>query len=213
MTPSKNIQENVQEFLYGRNITLYDYCQYVEVLDVKLQDSPNPPLVSLSHIQRDVFRKYEGNPVLHDAIYGKQSIEYSLLDLSKVNKGIRKVLPWKRDEAHNDRLLQIGELLPEPEYLKTRGILYPDNVTTFVVGSAALSFIGFNLLINYVSPHTSLNPEQLALWQKNWGLYAPSIMSFIFAPMFGSLSNRPRFGNLPLDQAKYLDGKVEEFYR
>ena len=41
----------------------------------------------------------------------------------------------------------------------------------------------------------------------------PTAMSALIAPTFGLLTNMRRFTGLPIDEAKYLDGKVQEFYK
>jgi len=205
------ISYKYKEILSDMDITLHNYCKEIESIDNKLRILGSSQIIDVPKIQKKMFHLYENNPVLYDAIKGKQSIEDSLEELGSVNKGIRKILPWRKDKAHNERIKQIRELISEPAQLKTSGILIPDNFITTVSEVAAVMFGAFYLMEKFLPLDPSLSPEALEnLHQMNH--YTPIFVSSTLGPIFGALENRFRFRKLPLDEAKYLDEKVKEFY-
>ena len=169
-------------------------------------------MIDVEKMQKDMFYLYESNPILYDAMQGQQSIEDSLEELGHVNKGIKKILPWRKDKVNNERLEQIGELISKPSYLKTRGIFVPDNVITAGVEIAAFSFGVFYLGTRFlVTPN--YDPEQLQNDIHFYHVVLPAITSVLFTFSLGSLLNYERFTKLPIDEAKYLDGKIKELYK
>jgi hypothetical protein len=199
--------------------TLYSQMKNIEgmVTDlVNLGSSIKNPEHSTSQMQEKIFTRYERNPVLCDAIQGKQSIEQSLDELAGINNGLAgKFFPRRKNKAHNDRLKDLGELIDEPKYLRESGILAPDNFVS-VTALVAAGVFGFCYLMSEISSFPSrindLNPEQLkqALYAQR--VLIPAAISVVLAPGLGALATAIRFKKLPIDQARYLDGKVNEFY-
>ncbi|MCA9477736.1 MAG: hypothetical protein KC535_01155 [Nanoarchaeota archaeon] len=169
--------------------------------------------VDVEGMQKNLFQSYEQNQVFSDAILKKQSIEDSLLELERVNKGVRKILPWEKNNAHNQRLSQLGELIAPPYHLKTQGVLAPDNfiTSTLEMGAAgfALSYMVFRFLF---SPTPDASPEEVQQLM-NLKLLLPTVTTAIISPFYGFLTNLQRFNSLHTDQAVYLDKKIQEFYK
>lgn len=179
--------------------TLYERYQKIQETNTLSKEYSGFGLRNLEGVERDLFQEYENNPVFYDAIHGRQTIEESLEELALVNKGIRKILPWKKDEEHNERLKQIGELVTKPFHLRTAGIFCPDNfITTFLEVTPLL--YGFGCLINQYSPFPASSPGEILMLSASFGL------------IMGVGTNFGRRGKLPIDEAKYLDEKVKEFY-
>ncbi len=166
-------------------------------------------------IQEDLMREYEENPVLDDAIKDKISVEDSLLELGVVNKGIRKVLPRRKNKAHNERLEYLGELIEEPTQLRANGIFWPDNFVTTAayttIAISAICYFGAEPFIRnlYVNP----DPASLARDIKDYQTIIPLTYSAIAAPMLGIGTNLGRFHSLPTKQAKYIDKKVNQLHK
>ena len=91
----KNEASKLNEFL-----NLKDYEVYKHIVD-------SIPQVDIIKTQQSLMEEYEKNPVFYDAIQKRLTIEESLMELSKINKGIRKFLPRMKNNAHNEKLKQI----------------------------------------------------------------------------------------------------------
>jgi hypothetical protein len=186
--------------------TLYERVKYVERIDENLKNLVSYNQIDLSELQRKIFQIYDKNPVLYDAIQKKQTIEESLEELGKVNKGIRKILPWRKDKIHNERLEQLGELISEPYHLHTSGIFAPDNLITAGAEITAMAFGSSYFLLEYLFPPSpNLDPH--------FKVVMATSLSALFVPTLGLGMNLNRFSKLPRDEAKYLDEKVQEFYK
>lgn len=110
--------------------TLYSQLTDVEEMDERLKELKSLSSIDVPKLQKELFERYEKNPVLYDAMQYKQSVSESLEELAQINKGVRRILPWRKDEVHNKRLEQIGELIYAPYHLQTAGIFMPDNLVT-----------------------------------------------------------------------------------
>jgi hypothetical protein len=191
--------------------TLYSQLTDVEEMNEKLKELKNPNLIDVPSLQKELFECYEKNPVLYDAMQDKQSVNESLEELTQINKGIKKILPWRKDKVHNERLKQMGKLIYSPSHLYTTGIFTPDNLITTGVYTTAMAFGMFWLF----EPSLTFNPTSKVV-QELFQFKVPLATSALMAPLFGLMTNFPRFNNLfsiSKEQAKYLDGKVEEFFR
>jgi len=124
-----------------------------------------------------------------------------------VNKGIRKILPRRKDKIHNERINQIGKLIKKPYQLEKNGLFFPDNIINFMVEVGALSFL--------VSPSGNLLLNKISSQQKEiFNLYIPLFLTGTLGVGLGSLVNSYfRSGKLPFDEAKYVDAKIKEFYK
>ena len=193
--------------------TLYEQAKDIERMDERLRDRNSSNQIKVAELQRNLFQRYGKNPVLYAAIQGRQSVEESLLELGQINKGIRKILPWGRNKGHNERLKQLGELVSEPYHLQTSGILVPDNLITTGVELIAMAFGVSYFLAKYLVALTpDTNSEEFQQTMHTLQVVMPNV-TYVLAPMFGLLINSRRFRRLPTDEAKYLDGKVQEFYK
>ncbi len=193
--------------LYWRVIELND----AQVIAAELGGSFN-----LLELRKNLFKEYEGNPVLDDAIEGRQSIEQSVRELGKKNRGIRKILPWRKDEAHNERLKYLDELVPGTKHLQTSGIFNPDNLITGVAEGIPSAFLLMHVVVKYLmSNMVVINPNlEPALYQHvvyGYQVVLPAAMSAVFGIAFAYAGNRPRFNSLLIKRAKYLDNIIESF--
>ncbi len=189
--------------------TLYEKAKDIEIMDERLRNLNSSNMIDVAELQRNLFERYESNPVLYDAMQGRQSVEESVEELGQVNKGIRKILPWGINKGHNERLKQLGELVSEPYHLRTFGIFTPDNLITTGAETTALTF-GITYLM---SRYLFTPPEEFQQTLHTFQVAIPTIVSALMAPVFGVGMNLRRFTGLPTDKAKYLDGKVQEFYK
>lgn len=172
------------------------------------------PQIDIAKVQKNLMKKYENNPVFYDAIQGTKTVEESLNELARVNKGIRKILPRRKDTAHNDRISQLGELITEPNYLRSNGIWMPDNIVSTAIEVTGLVFLASNLFTRLIIPETDVNidPEELARDLEIYQVFMPAMISEIMAPLMGFITNARRFSELPTEEVKYIDLKIEEFY-
>jgi len=182
---------------------LYDRLAEVEELAKHFIIYKGLNQINISGTQREIFREYESNPVLHDALVGKQTVAESLEELAQVNKGAKRFLPHRKNRVHNERVRQMSELVPDVETLMTKGIFYPNNAVAGIVGAGAIA-LGTAFVIFKLS---GTNDNEMT---QRWNVAYPSIMFPILA-VFGSAAlNRSK--HLPRNEARYLDEKVTEFY-
>ena len=155
------------------------------------------PQIDIKKYQEDLILQYEKNPVLSNALSGNQGIEESLQEASDINRGIRKFLPRRIDSAHNQRLDYIGELVSYPCSLRSRGILFPDNIIT---GSIE-SFVVSQALFYATMGNSAKIPDYL---------FIGGVMGIIG----GIALNMDRFllSDLSKQEAKYLDTKFDEIF-
>ena len=184
----------MEKTLYMKAVELDEIGERVRNMDKSNTDT--------SKLQRSLFQTYEGNPVFYDAMQGKQSIEGSFRKLGQIKKGIRKIIPWKRNKGHNERLEQLEELIYVPSHLHTSGIFMPDNFITAGLEIGALMFGGFYLFLKNLIPEADLDPKSLSFGA-----------SGTCALICGVVANLNRFNRLQNGAAKYLDEKIQEFYR
>jgi hypothetical protein len=190
--------------------TLYSKLTDIEEIDEKLKELKSQNLIDVLKLQEGLFKIYEKNPVLYDAMQDKQSVSESLEELAQINKGIKKILPWRKDKIHNERLNQIGELIHAPYHLQTTGIFMPDNLITTGVETTAIAFGMCYVLGNILTSHPISQATQ-SLFQ----FEIPLAFSALMAPVWGLMTNFQRFNNLfsiSKDQAKYLDDKIKELF-
>jgi len=142
------------------------------------------------------MKLYEGNPVLRDAISGKSTVAQSVLDLSKVNRGLGRFLPRRKDDGYNKRLREVGELIGDFESYKARGILAPDNPTTLAVYSSLGTYFALNIgnLIAKGAPIYS---------------FSSIISTLVVGAILGLTKIRDEYTS---HWAYYVDKRVGEFY-
>lgn len=183
------------------NQTLYTEVKLIEDCNQRLEEIDYSGPIDIYEATQKLFKQYEGNPVFDDAIKGKQSLEESLDELTQINKGIRKILPWRKDRVHNERLSQLGELISEPEHLRAKGIFIPNNVVSLGVFGETL-VVGACYAMEKIN---GLNYGELLSW-------APA-QSAVFLGVAGVMFNIQRLMPLPTQEARYLDAKIKEVYK
>ncbi len=165
-----------------------------------------PSQESIVRAQRALFDQYADNDVLRDATQGRITVVKSLEKLTEVNKGIRRILPRKRDEIHNERVKNMGALVGELKQIRSRGIYFPDNlVTGFTYGAAAtyafIEFVAKPLFIMAGITESEINNEPGLI--RNFSLTLGS--------MGGIFSQLARIdGGSKVNAAQYLDQKIAE---
>ncbi|MFA5953290.1 MAG: hypothetical protein WC812_01730 [Candidatus Pacearchaeota archaeon] len=194
-----------------------DYSNFVKSFKNKYRIEI-PPLGKFNGIyipdyQKQIMSYYENNPVFCDAINGKISIEDTLNELSVVNKGIRKILPRRKDKAHNERIKQLGKLISEPSQLQKNGLLCPDNFLGFTLWGAGASFSIISPLFKIMLNPAQASPEEIENLNKIFNVYLPLYSTGAISVFGGIPMNlKQRFGKLPFEEAKYVDAKIKEVY-
>ena len=194
----KNEASKLNEFL-----NLKDYEVYKHIVD-------SIPQVDIIKTQQSLMEEYEKNPVFYDTIQKRLTIEESLMELSRINKGIRKFLPRMKNKTHNERLKQIGRLISEPAYLEASGILTPDNIITTGIESSIIisGLFGFSFLFLKDFLPSDISSEMYRQLSNFVDTY-----TFLTVPILSLVMNASRFKSLPINEAEYLDEKIKEFYR
>ena len=193
--------------------TLYNQAKYVEEINntLKTLNVSNQDQIDVTKFHKTLFEKYNTNPIMHDAIHGRQTIGKSIEELGNINKGIKKFLPWKKDKIHNQKLKELGELVSTPFQLYTYGIFNPDNFITAATEVTGLCFGTTYLFCKLIEPSISINTIE-AQHLLDYRLAFSSIMSTILAPSLGFFMSSARFRSLPKNEAKYLDEKIEKLF-
>ncbi|MEK6845772.1 MAG: hypothetical protein AABY26_03365, partial [Nanoarchaeota archaeon] len=106
--------------------------------------------------QRDIFERYRGNSFLEDAIRGERPLEEVCKELAAPFMGRMGECfrPYAKDSVHNDKVKELGELIPASG-LRKRGIYFPDNFITSIGYTIAggLALLGnLNLTTSYQIP-------------------------------------------------------------
>ncbi len=145
--------------------------------------------------QRNACIIYQTNPIFDRSRHNAQSIPAALEEINQVNDGIKKILPWKKNRVHNEKLSGLKELIQIPDMrLKTKGLLMPDNPTTLtplVFGVGALINLGAGSPID-------------------WDTYAGITLG---AGAIGTyLATLGAEKKMPIDQARFIESKIRQFY-
>jgi hypothetical protein len=194
--------------------TLYQRAKTIENIDAQVKKfTNNSNYVNVTEIQKYLFQIYEKNPVFQDALNKRQTIEESLIELSKINTGINKILPWRKDKVHNERLNQIGELISKPYHLEKAGILAPDNAITTAIGSAVLCFGSCYLLTKYFISQEVIDPIKLQQNIQFSQVFMPTIMTAFMTLAGVGFNYKRATGPLAIDEAQYVDAKILELYK
>lgn len=182
---------------------------YTDV-DISLE---NVPKIDVSAIQKRLIFDCSKNPIIYDAIYNHKSLEETLNELSQVNKGVKKMLPRRKDEIHNEKLKQLGELIGYPSQLECSGVFSPDNFATVAAGCTIFAFGFCYLFSKYVIMQSAdITKEESELITYYFGFVAPTTVSVTAAPLAGFLASSRRFGDLPIEEARYIDNKIKELF-
>jgi hypothetical protein len=156
------------------------------------------------------FQKW-GNETLTAALEGRQTIEGTLEELSQGLTGINMWLPHRRDEEHNKRVKELGELIAEPKYLLKKGVLIPDNPISIIPYAAALSVAaGFGVVAMFggFGPNSVMMREDINFFTHTFPLYmTPFLMVVPFCTMW-RIFGKPDSAV----QARYLDAKISQYY-
>lgn len=200
--------------------TLYDKLDDFESLACSFNEIFNGLPVSESYLkllhegdlkfQKRIISDYENNPVLNDAVEGRQSISDSLSELAQINKGWKVMLPRRKNKAHNERIEQMGELISEPSGLITRGLFYPDNAVSLTCYTAVALTILEKVLLNY-DLLVGNNPIEIAKSLRDFA--KTSVVGSIGMGLICGWSDNERTTKLPFGQAQYLDEKILELYK
>ncbi|MBT7706700.1 hypothetical protein HN747_04605 [archaeon] len=166
--------------------------------------------INVDSIQRRVVKRYESNPILHEAIEGERGIEDSLSELAYKKRPVRRLFPIRKDKAHNQRLEYMSGLVDCPTSLKTGGLFGLDNFISGPIMIGAMSY-GVASLIPAIVFGEGASPESQEAMKTAQQIFPP-FMSITFGPVMG-IALQGINPVLPVDEAKYLDQKVKEFYR
>ena len=182
--------------LYQKLKLTEDYEEVIEDTIELLTDMDEIGYLSSSRsVQQKLFKKYMRNPILDDALQGRQTISESLEEIAKKDRFSKFFIPRRKNKAYNERINQIDELINAPQHLRTRGILFPDNFVNSTIVYAP--FLGGSMYL--ITGHSEI-----------------SLASATVAPIIG-LMNAFAMNTSPListsqKQAKYLDNKIKELY-
>jgi hypothetical protein len=166
-----------------------------------------PSRIDVKQMELDVMNEYKNNPIFSDAINDVKTVKESLYELAEVNKGLKLWLPRRRDDVHNEKLSRLGELIDEPEGLRTNGIFAPDNFATVGLGLLAGLSTTFIIYAGSVSSGINIFNE---IYESMPGI--PMVGSCLVLSA-GINANLKRLKALPEYQAQFLDEKIAEHYR
>ena len=157
-------------------------------------------------MQKETIEEFADNMYLQSAMEGRLSIREAYNDLDEKLRGIKRILPVKKDKHHNAAVEILGELLPT-EHLKTRGMLALDN---YAMGTAVS--VGLGYLATYTA-NFAFGGEYII------GNGPPLITGLIISPwtgfFFGQMQRQVRGVNVKYGMsaracADYLDEKLEK---
>ena len=163
--------------------------------------------------QRKVFAKYRANRVLIMATRGVP-VEETLVEVSTVNDGLRRVLPRRKDENHNRIVTDLGQLVGYTRHYQCNGLLALDNVISGSMLMTALGVLvtsGFAALRYFGNPNIGPNDMSQLIYDASITLQYSLCLSAIMGPIAGgSIGSQRREGPYPITEARYIDNKIEE---
>lgn len=179
------------------NESLYDQLIKIESTKKFLATAGNPELLDriIANSMREKMRDYEKNPVFYYAINNNQSIEDTTLELSKHIRGVRSLLPKRKNKVHNERVEYLKELVGNYQNLKTG--LWHYRYLPSILGAT----IGVGGIVYFVNNPLPIKGAQIFV-------LAASTFSSIVA-----LSTSFASVEVPIKEAKYLDEKINELYK
>ena len=205
------LQRGIGEFqtllkTYGNFPGYQALPEYKNLSGFSAISSKDIPKIDIFKVHKNIMDEYTDNPVFHDSVTGEKTIEQTVIELGQVNKGIRKILPRKKNKIHNERLEQVGNLVGYSSHLEALGIWVPENLI-WGLGAAALGIASVYLAVGNLIP-----PDQVIGNSKSpWG--ALGVLYSVAGPALGICLQTKRLGHLPIEKAKYLDQKIEELYK
>lgn len=193
------------EKIEDRYPDLQKFSDKVEVIGI--------PKINIPEFQKEIMGRYEKNPIFSDAIKGNISVEDSLLELDwTVNRPVRRLFPMRKNNAHNERVKQIGELVGTPYHLMTNGIFSNNN---FVYGIMQIGTAAY--LISYVFASSLKNSWSItgpmSAQEYFFKMVFPAGFNLTLGPVVGWVHQMSRSGYLPLKEAQYIDAKVNDLYK
>lgn len=166
------------------------------------------PYIDISRIQRDIIdRKLkERNDVLKHAVQKRKSIEDSLYDLSRDNKGFLRFLPKYPDKEHNEKVDELIDLIGYRNIMESA--LYKNLfclLTKPVISPFIFGTFGYMIGLCVVNIINFPKPVQ------NNIILAHSIFGFFQGALI-TTKVTSKNENLPWKDAKYLDDKIKELF-
>ena len=158
------------------------------------------------NVQKEIISQYEDNAYLKSAREGHLSIREAYESLDEKLRGIKRILPAKKDKHHNAAVEILGELIPT-EHLKTRGLLAWDN---YAMGTAVTIGVmyGFSYLMEFTDAGQNLTSNNV-----------PFFLGLLLSPWTGYLVGQEhravhginvKYGMSARACADYLDTKLVE---
>lgn len=194
------------------NAALYDRFRKVEEINKELQCVDPSSRIDVDGVQRNVLASYTDNEVLSEVLSGEVQLESKLSELNdEINKGIKRILPRKRDPEHNRYIDSFEELLGATpvtgslDSLRARGRWFPDNLVNGFIGGTVGGLIMFYFMSQLGEP---IDPEKVGIW--NYVSAAVGLVGGLYTGIGGQAIMRP--GKLPIARAKYLDERIAELH-
>ena len=186
--------------------TLYNRLIDFEQADEDIKSLIGSSQIDMLNLQKRIFSEYEKNPILYDAIKDRKSIERTVEEITQINGGIGRILPWKKDIEHNGRLNNLRELIDVPDCLRTQGFFVPDN---FITATLEISSISFGIL--YPITLFVTNSEEIRHIMQISSAMISSVVGF----SAGAIMTYRRTLGVPeiFEEAKYLDKKIKKLYK
>lgn len=189
---------------YFLNKTINHYFESIKNKECPIQQISNEAMKSY---QKRLIESKSTNPIISDALRGEKTVEQRTTELYEAkNKGIWKYLPRRKDEQYNHEAEKLEEINWQGGNLKTKGILSAtDNATNLPVYCATV-FGAVPLLIVAASQNYSQNNLDF--------LYTFSTIGFTLGVFISLLELicRKEMKNSLIEQAKYIDKKIEELF-
>jgi len=161
------------------------------------------------------------NPVISDSVERHRTADASYRTVEEVYQelleragGWRRLLPQRRDPAHNAQLDHFVPLIMETQDLRRRGVYVPDNFVTMTLETPALVGIPCAALIYLAtlvwpetfSPTTDAIVEALKQ-PETYRAIAPQ--AGIISACGGLFASATRFPNAGKEQSVYIDNTID----
>ncbi|MBI2109820.1 hypothetical protein HYT58_01450 [Candidatus Woesearchaeota archaeon] len=173
----------------------------------------------VTYVHRRTLGWYREHPIMQPVLSKRVTLEDTTKELMKVNSGLRFILPHKRDVKHNQKVSQLGELLPSTVHLKTMGRFAPDNLITGGLVGFLLVYGISKLIYGDAQPGPAIAPEDFEVMKDFLQVKIPYTLGAFSGLVAGTMANVLLRGTPGVDrspefnliyQARYIDQKVQE---
>ncbi len=211
--------ENVNIYLKGARGRYIDVMRAFEdapgivAVAKTLSDEPLPE-IAVPDYQRKIIENATANPILLNALQGKQTIEQKLEELAE-RYPHKRIFPSRENLQHNQEVEELGELVSHVGRLKTGGVLASENLLSgagFMITLTYAIMLPIVGAIHFNDKGTEASQQSLQTMRYAFLVFVPAVMAVLGGLMGYALANNSSSIETAKEQSHYIDIKIAELY-